>query len=603
MRVLDDDSCSAQQRLTASSSSHAGHEKTARLAEEASKCVSEVHFVPPQVHLLPPSQSAVAPASQAPYLPSPLGHEQDHSSQHQSYEQFSGGAGNGGHPLGPNGLHDDPTMLPMRFAGDNGPASPSIQSGYEQPQREIGIGAPPISPAAAYRKSYQLGHDQPSPLGANSGGDAAGSSSQAPRLDAYGNELPAGEGEGYDQAEALDSLGAPLTSPGLRNPSGRSAPPAHRLTLGLGSDIGSGGLMNDVPERTSSRGPGGPSSVPSVVPEASVAPGAAASHDSYARETLAHEDHGETSLPYVSEHSHEQQQQQYLSAGDEPAIPPPSSDGHSILQPPSAPFAQAQREMMSPASEKQSFVDAPDTLPRPGSQLGGPESQARDSVDLDYYSNRASLGALHHHLQLIEPLTLTNLLLATDYDEPPAPYQSPLPRPPQIIEPSTLAQQPPALQSQQSYSSARQVPSAGPVSVSTGPSPAEPNMPRGEAELASAAAKREVEREMDSLAYTASPIGHQPPVSPLEYAPREGESGARKINAGAFFKRNGAGGPAGSRSNSASFAPPVNDQGDGGVSEDDEANGTRPLRIGRNRPHDAFEVGSPPKDVAPPYSG
>lgn len=124
-------------------------------------------------------------------------------------------------------------------------------------------------------------------------------------------------------------------------------------------------------------------------------------------------------------------------------------------------------------------------------------------------------------------------------------------------------------------------------------------MPRDEAELASAAAKREVEREMDSLAFSnASPVN--PPVSPLEYAPRQGDSSARKINAGAFFKRNGAGG--GPNSRSASFNPPANDHGDDGVSDDD-ASGTRPLRVGRNRPAGGdFEVGSPSRDAAPPYA-
>lgn len=285
-------------------------------------------------------------------------------------------------------------MLPLRFAGDNVPDSPSTQPGYDQQQRDIGIGAPPISPAAAYRKSYQLGHDQPSPLGAYSEAGATGSPSQPSRQDAFGNELPAGEGEGYDQVEALDGLGAPL-SPGLRTSSGRQAPPSHRLTLGLGSDIGSGGLMSDVPERTSSRGPGGLPLVPAAAAAAYDSRDAhrtAASHNASAHETLSPDEHGETSLPYVTETLHEQQQQR-PPAEEELAIPPPSSEGHSVLQPPSAPFAQAQ--MMSPASEKQSFVDAPDTLPRPGSQVNVPESQARDSVDLDYYSNSASRFLAH----------------------------------------------------------------------------------------------------------------------------------------------------------------------------------------------------------------
>lgn len=202
---------------------------------------------------------------------------------------------------------------------------------------------------------------------------------------------------------------------------------------------------------------------------------------------------------------------------------------------------------------------------------------------------------------------LTDLLAcAAEYEEPPAQYQSPLPRPPQIVEPSAptsyATPQAPALTPQASYSSSRHgspAPIHSPVSVVTSPSPADPNVPRSDAELASAAARREVEREMDSLAIsTASPIS----ALAQDYAPRSGESGARKIHAGAFFKRNGAGG------RSASFSPPVQDRGDDGVSEEDTTGTTRPLRTSSRRQeeeHDysgeGFDIPSPPKEAAPPY--
>lgn len=315
------------------------------------------------------------PASQAPVLP-PTGLEHDiPSSTYQTYDQFANSA-SPTDPSGPNGLHEDPTMLPLRFARTDS-ASPGPQDSASQ----VGVNPPPLSPAAAYRKSYQLGKGQPSPLADYAaGGPSASADLGTPRLDAYGNELPAGEYE----TEAVEDLGAPLPSPGFRQPSDRPAPGAHRLTLGMGSDFGtggfgSGGLIGDVPERTSSRGGTAPSplatstpAVPNIHVQSPVGV-----HISVREEE---EEEGETSLPYAADSSAS-------------VVPPPSSDGHSVLQPPSAPFAQ--KQIVSPTSEKESFVDASEVIPPPAT------TGQRDSVDLDYYSNtRARLS-----LRLLEKQT------------------------------------------------------------------------------------------------------------------------------------------------------------------------------------------------------
>jgi hypothetical protein len=116
--------------------------------------------------------------------------------------------------------------------------------------------------------------------------------------------------------------------------------------------------------------------------------------------------------------------------------------------------------------------------------------------------------------------------------------------------------------------------------------PTAPNQPRDEHALASAAAQREVEREMDSLAYTSA----SPTSNPGSYAPREG---GKKVTAG-FFKQRGA---------SRGFVPPQAEEdtvGDRGVSasEDEGAQGggTQPLNLGRKGRRSADES-------APPYMG
>lgn len=132
-----------------------------------------------------------------------------------------------------------------------------------------------------------------------------------------------------------------------------------------------------------------------------------------------------------------------------------------------------------------------------------------------------------------------------------------------------------------------------PPSPTNGGTPSTPTV--NEHALAAQAAQREVEREMDSLAYTSA----SPSTNPESYAPSldnatSPTAGGRKMNAGAFFKR-----PGGRQ-----FTPPPSGAGEGdrgrSASEDEAeleqqaggGGGTQPLNVLRRS-----------REAAPPYVG
>ncbi|CDZ97696.1 Eisosome component PIL1/LSP1 [Phaffia rhodozyma] len=547
-------------------------DKTTRLSVEANKCVSEVHFTRAEVTLQPYTPNlAQTQASQYP------------SARDDVYEDHS--------------RYEDNFELPARFSKEppstvtspNGsePTSYGIAHQQQSSQR-TGVSNTPISPAAAYRDSFQESSHQPqstfstaSPTQSSADPivDASiGSAKQVQntRDDGYGNEIPLGE-DPNDVLAGL-ALGGALATPDLTGQPPRPSPGDHRLSLGLGQSVGNGNLLNTTANFPNHQGD-------STADAHQFAPSPTAEHG------IVHDEpthnlppmQDTSSVSYrrpVPTHSSTAEGQESLLAYDKasPALGQShelGSDQEINLEPPRPAFVGGARAP-TPMSEPEVFSDAREGTP----DLRG------DVGDVNYASRAFQQPAA--------PIS------------PPQPYQQPLPKPPTIIEPSASSPtyvhppQPTRYGTASSYVDS-------PISVKASPRPysQQIDQPTDEHSLAAAAAQREVEREMDNLAFTS--VAHPPSgasaaavaaradsVSPVSRA-----AGNGKINAGAFFKRGGGG------RSSSGFVPPEGDVSDGGLSEDVEpAGNVKPLNIRRKAPAEVDGVEpEADRDAAPPYGG
>ena len=565
-----------------------GFDRTARLASEAQKCTEEVIYTAPSVELIPHTAS---------------------SNPFQAQAEGSSSA----HPAGEDGrspreyvdFGDEPELpLRLRHEESNGALSqtnnsqyanlnnhntvtPSVPSSFAAGRSRVVLGADgnelprsressqgrdggPVSPAMAYRQSFH-GPSEPTPL---------------TRDDGYGNEIPFGEA---DEDVPVDHYNAPspaLQSPGLSGggPNSRPRVGGPRLSLGLGNPQGSflggagGGLQSPklpvVGTPTSSRPPqlGEPITTSSIPPP----PESPADDESF--------------LPYAAPH---QPQSASVSTPPVSGAGPGSyirrtsnssaiqhSNGHGALDPPSAPFASSREMGNSPMSEgeRESYVDAPEVMPRQESAAG----PAGNQYPQYSYCESSSPFSLHLSSESGHADCLFVFRSCSPAYDPSSPTTHAAPAPAAAAHSSI-----PLLASPSPYSTTTTA-STLPLHPHTPHTPysTAPATPRDEHALATAAAQREVEREMDSLAYSSA----SPSSNPESYAPKEA---GRKMAAGAFFKQRGA-----SRS---AFVPPpeTGEVGDRGVSEDEGAvgGGTQPLNLGRKARR------SVEGEAAPPYMG
>lgn len=509
---------------------------------EANKCASQVHFNRAEVNLVSPQRPTQTRAS-----------TNETGAPFETYQVYSNED-----PELPARFSKDPPQTNLSAVNPKTGRSTSARPQSDQP-RAPAISSPPLSPAAAYRDSFQSPRTEPasffgippptSPIQAPDATVLSGPPA-VPRIvrdDGYGNEIPAGE-EQHDGLAEL-GLGVPLATPDLTGQPPRFGP---RLSLGLGHSVGNGELLNQTY---------GSNEAPAVSsPTYHSSPQGSASYDppptSYAQEP-PQPIRQRPQPPRLTTAENDES----LLAYDEPVV-----DGGSTttLELPRPAFA-AGRAPTPVNSEGEVFVDAREGM-APGSRKG--------SVDE---------GHLAHTQSSVQSDGQTS---------PPQPYHQPLPKPPVVItdasyvpvsSPTYPQPNPPTR-----FNTASSIPIASdsPISITPSPRPYSQQIdpPTDEHSLAAAAAQREVEREMDNLAFSS----------------RSGAGNARgtgKINAGAFFKRSAAGA---TTRGAGGFVPPQEDVSDDGLSEDGASSVVKPLNIRRKDPIEGSEAVT---EVAPPYAG
>jgi hypothetical protein len=541
-------------------------------------------------------------------------------------------------PTSPNEYDDGNPQFPSRLqpirqdtttSSFTSPAStlPSVHPPFvlSAEGQEVPTSAQPLSPAMSYRNSFTAGLGSPVTREVPAFAQRVPSASTV-RDDGYGNEIPLGErpGEGQDvEYEAQQQTAPSSRTETTMGSTGRPRIAGPRLSsLGLGSPITN---LNATQNSLTPPPPSPPydANPSSQVPQAS-------------RES--------TYLPYVDSSSHADSPSAHTFGHDSSELseptstsrflpPPPASLTHSTAaysppysnqplpspaatqhfqsssdstaehdfypQPPRAPYTQPQLDGGgSPITEneRESYVDAPDAPAVPAPPISPPPppppvAEASPSTPNEPYPEYAYGTYLPPVLSLpSSSLTRSCSSFSIDsdsaYEERPASPLQPviqLPRPPQIIEPPRSAS--PA------YFPEQPTPTANSYS-----NPRDQTQTQHDHQSASAAAQREVEREMDNLAFTSASPSSRPEVySPTSetMSPSGSAASGGKVKAGAFFKRR----QQGALGRTASPFQPPDRSDDDGVSEEDgrrslERN-TEPLNIRRSLESS--------KGPAPPY--